>query len=464
MNVKQRWFTLAALLLVSVTVWTISAQTNAGRNIWLPFLSRGGVNSAPPPTPAPPTMSTVPATATPTPTPPAVQCVPFQPNPTTGQVVVPPADAVSARLTVPQGFAVRLFAQGLNGPRLMTIGPDGALYVAERGEDRVVRLADANNDGLADGVEAVVTGLSGPHSVEWCQDQSSKQYVMYIAENDQVTKLENGQTTKIVELPTGGSHTTRTARIGPDGYLYVAVGSTCNVCVETDKRRAAILRYNLDGSIPADNPFANDPNPNRRPVWAEGLRNSVDFLWMPNGQLWANMNGSDDLGNDVPPEEVVINVEKGKFYGWPYCYTPALGTVPPGTQEVPDTVHQLPGFDCTQATPALFTDLAHQAPLGMTRYGAAQFPAQYQGGLFEAYHGSWNADQTPRDCKVQFIQVQDGKPVASSTFLSGFRNNDQQDCASAWGRPAGVVTGPHGELFVSDDKNGNIYRIVYTGK
>jgi glucose/arabinose dehydrogenase len=444
MKRNQRWIAVAALLLlVGGTFWTISAQA-AGGKIWLPFITGSGVSSAPEITPMPPTASAVPPT-------PTVEGTPVP-------VVVPPADAASARLTVPPGFAVRLFAKGLNNPRLMTTGPDGALYVAERGAGRVVRLADANHDGLADAVEPVVTGLNGPHSVEWYQG------ALYIATNDQVLKWQNGQKTKIVDLPTGAGHSTRTAHIGPDGYLYVAAGSTCNACVETDQRRATIMRYTLDGKIPADNPFANDPDPNRRPVWAEGLRNSVDFLWMPNGQLWANMNGSDGLGNDVPPEEVVINVEKGRFYGWPFCYTPTLGAVPPGTKEVPDTVHDLPSFDCSTATPALFTDLAHQAPLGMARYDATQFPALYQGGLFEAYHGSWNADQTPRDCKVQFIQVQNNVPVKSATFLSGFRDNDQQECGSAWGRPAGVAVGPHGELFVSDDLNGNIYRIVYTGQ
>ena len=460
MKPKQRWFTLAALLLVGGTLWTISAQTSAGRNIWLPLLSRSGVSSAPPITPLPPTVNTGPPTATPTAMPTATSVA--TPVATAVPPVVPPADEASARMTVPAGFAVRIYASGLNNPRLMTIGPDGALYVAERGVGRVVRLADANNDGLADVVEPLVTGLNGPHSVEWYQG------ALYIATNNAVVKWENGQQATIVKLPTGGRHTSRTAHIGPDGYLYVSVGSSTDYEVESDKRRAAILRYNLDGTIPADNPFVNDPDPNRRPVWAEGLRNSVDFLWMPNGQLWANMNGSDNLGNDVPPEEVVIKIEKGKHYGWPFCYTAQLGVVPAGAKEARDTrVPFTSSFtSCDQATPALFTDLAHQAPLGMTRYGATQFPAQYQGGLFEAYHGSWNAEQTPRDCKVQFIQVQNNQPVAASTFLSGFRDNDQQNCGAkeSYGRPAGVTVGPNGELFVSDDKKGNIYRVVYVGK
>jgi glucose/arabinose dehydrogenase len=185
---------------------------------------------------------------------------------------------------------------------------------------------------------------------------------------------------------------------------------------------------------------------------------------MPDGQLWADHNGSDMLGDDVPPEEVVIHVEKGKFYGWPYCYTPTQGATPEGTAEVNDTRVPFDDriSDCSQATPALFTDLAHQAPLGMALYNQTAFPQEYQGSIFEAYHGSWNST-APRDCKVQQIVVQDGKPVDSKPFITGFRDSDSQDCGSAWGRPAGVTVGPKGELFVSDDLNGNIYRVIYAG-
>ncbi|HEU4326328.1 MAG TPA: PQQ-dependent sugar dehydrogenase, partial [Roseiflexaceae bacterium] len=229
--------------------------------------------------------------------------------------------------------------------------------------------------------------------------------------------------------------------------------------------RATIMRFNPDGSIPADNPFANDPTESRRPVWAEGLRNSVDFLWTPEGRLWANHNGSDGLGNDAPPEEIVIDVERGKHYGWPFCYTPSLGATPAGTDEVRDTRVPFapPVASCADVTPALFTDAAHQAPLGMARYGQTQFPADYRSNLFVAYHGSWNADQTPRDCRVQMVVVRDGAPVEAREFLGGFRDNEQQECGAAWGRPAGVAVGARGELFVSDDRNGNIYRVVYVG-
>jgi glucose/arabinose dehydrogenase len=369
---------------------------------------------------------------------------------------------------VPEGFAVRLFATGLQNPRLMTVGPDGHLYVAERGASAVVRLPDANGDGLADRREVLAQGLNRPHSVEWFQG------ALYVAEGDRVSRLADangdgdmadaGERTTVTDnIPSGGGHSSRTLHFGPDGKLYVSAGSTGNNEPESDLRRAAILRFNPDGSIPADNPFANDSEVTRRPVWAEGLRNTIDFLWLPDGRLWANHNGVDGLGDDVPPEEIVIEVEGGRHYGWPYCYTPAQGAVPEGTREVRDTRVTLGRLaSCDEAVPALFTDLAHQAPIGVAQYRAEQFPAEYRGNLFVAYHGSWNSS-VPRDCRVQMIVVRDGQPVEATPFLSGFRDGDSQRCGDAWGRPTGVAVGAGGELFVADGENGNVYRVVYVG-
>lgn len=396
--------------------------------------------------------------------------LPLVVRPPSNGLPLPPPDAASARLSVPTGFAVRIYAQGLNTPRLMTVGPDGMLYVAERGAGRVVRLPDANNDGLADRVEVIMDGMNGPHNAEWFEG------ALYVAENDKVTRLRDTnndgdfrdageKTTITTNIPTGGGHTSRTLHFGPDGKLYVSAGSATNNSPEADKRRAAILRFNPDGSIPADNPFANDPTVTRRPVWAEGLRNSVDFVFLPDGRLLANHNGSDGLGDNAPPEEIVIDVERGKHYGWPSCYTPTLGATPPGTQEVRDTrlAVQPPLTSCADAVPALFTDLAHQAPLGMQRYTGTHFPELYRNNLFVAYHGSWNSD-VPRDCKVRMIVMQNGQPVSANDFLTGFRDNSPtQECGSAWGRPVGIAVGAKGELFVSDSKNGNVYRIIFTG-
>jgi glucose/arabinose dehydrogenase len=387
---------------------------------------------------------------------------------------VPPADAVAARLRVPAGFQVRGFAEGLDRPRLMTIGPDGALYVAERSAGQITRLPDRDRDGVADAHEVVVSSLVGPHSAEWIAG------CLYVAQDDKVSRhcdadadgaLE--QHSRMVALPTGGGHTTRTLHQGPDGKLYVAAGSTCNVCLERDPRRAAILRFNLDGSIPSDNPFAGDPDPLRRPVWAEGLRNSIDFVFMPDGQLWANHNGRDNMistraKDDRPLEELVIAVQAGEHHGWPFCTSEHpdgnLAAGPGPYVEVADPSGDVPaapvGFSCADAVPALFTSLAHSAPIGIARYDGAAFPASYRGDVFVALHGSWNRTP-PAPCKVVRIQVESGKPVAADDFLTGFQRNASQPCGDAWGRPAGVVAGADGALYVSDDQNGRVYRVVW---
>lgn len=387
---------------------------------------------------------------------------------TTGDLALPPEDEASARLQVPEGFAVRIFASGIGTPRLMTVGPDGILYVADIDGNRVVRLPDADNDGLADEVQVIAEDLPGVHSVEWFNDW------LYVAEGAQIERLKDEDGDGVFELrvlvtdniPDPVHHRTRTLHFGPDGMLYVTTGSSSNNDPETDPRRAAMLRFNADGSIPDDNPFISDLNDQRHAIWAEGLRNSIDFLFLDDGRLLANQNGSDLLGDDVPPEEVVIEVEGGKHYGWPYCYTPTLGVVPDDEVEVHDErVPFDPAIlpDCSTVVPGLFTDLAHQAPIGMVQYKATAFPAEYQGNIFEAYHGSWNST-APRDCKVQMIVLSDGTPTEGQPFLTGFRDDEAQACGDAWGRPAGLAVGTNGELFVSDDQNGNVYRVIYVGE
>jgi glucose/arabinose dehydrogenase len=275
-------------------------------------------------------------------------------------------------------------------------------------------------------------------------------------------------------IPAGSGHITRTIHIGPDGKMYVSAGSSCNVCVESDPRRAAILRFNPDGSIPPDNPFATDGDLRKRPLWAWGLRNSVDFLWTPSGEMWANMNGRDNLmdanglPDTLPPEGIVYPIKGGHSYGWPYCYTPGLGFNENSVAQVLDDQSGLAlpaGFDCGQAVPALFTDLAHSAPLGMSLGRPGNFPAPYQHDLYVAYHGSWNVQNSVniRDCKVERIIVEDGRPVRNETFVGGWRA-DGETCGdpSAYGRPADVAFGPDGAMYISDDAGGRVYRLIYT--
>lgn len=385
------------------------------------------------------------------------------------QSSLPPEDEATRRIQLPAGFAIRIFAIVPASPRLMAVGPDGHLYVALMSSGQIARLPDRDNNGLADGVEIVASGLDRPHNLEWYNGW------MYVAENPRIDRLTDQDKDGVYEtrqlvtsnIPGQGGHNTRTLHFGPDGKLYISAGSSCNVCVESDPRRAAILRFNPDGSIPADNPFAADVDTQKRPVWAWGLRNSVDFLWTPTGDLWASMMGSDGLGDNTPPEVMVTRVEKGSWHGWPYCYTPKLGTNQPPQGQVRDTRLPLPsGRDCSQAVPALFTAPAHSAPIGMSTAVESNFPASYQDDLFVAYHGSWNTSSPAnyRDCKVERVIVENGAVVGSETFATGWRAADRL-CgdAATWGRPAGITIGSDGAMYISDDDSRRIYRIVYTG-
>lgn len=401
-----------------------------------------------------------------------------------GSLPLPPPDEASNRLSVPAGFAIRIYASGLPGrPRLMEIGPEGALYVALVDAGKIIRLPDRNQDGLADGVEVVLSGLSGPHNLEWFNG------FLYVAQNNNIQRFTDANGDGLyerdasfqIDLPAPLGHTTRTLHFGPDGKLYVSVGSSCNICDESgpytlsgyDPRRAAILRYNPDGSIPTDNPFRNASDNRLWPVWAYGLRNSVDFTWSPSGQLWASSQGSDDLldsngqPDTLPPEELIIPVQEGQSHGWPYCYTPVSGLNNPPQPEVRDLRMSLPaGFTCTMAIPALFTGPAHAAPIGLGWGPNNEWPAAYRDDLYLALHGSFNTNNPAnyRDCKVERILIEGGTVTGSMSFVNGFRAPGKK-CSdtSSYGRPADVVTNTKGEMFISDDKSNRIYRVIYTG-
>ncbi|WP_299026856.1 PQQ-dependent sugar dehydrogenase [uncultured Thermanaerothrix sp.] len=380
-------------------------------------------------------------------------------------LALPPEDEAAQRLQVPPGFAIRIFAEGLpTRPRFMAFGPDGWLYISLMNSGQIARLPDRNGDGRADATEIVASGLYLPHGLEWHAGW------LYVAEGDRIERLRDGdgdgrletreQVTDNIPPPVG--HASRTLHFGPDEKLYVSVGSSCNVCEEEDPRRAAILRFNPDGTIPDDNPFATDPDSRRHPLWAWGLRNSVDFLWTPDGVLWADHNGSDGLGDDLPPEEIVIPVQRGAWHGWPYCYTPDVGAV--SGPEVRDERLALPsGLDCAQAVAARFTAPAHSAPLGTTLGEGALFPPAYRQSLYVAYHGSWNTTSANiRDCKVERILLDAaGQPIAAEPFVTGFRAPGKP-CgdAATYGRPADVIFGPEGAMYVSDDKGMRVYRVI----
>lgn len=349
--------------------------------------------------------------------------------------------ALVNQLQLPAGFSVAVWADGLGNPRMMAFGPDGTLYVTRRQQGDVLALRDLNGDGRADEQQVVASNLTGVHGI------TVRDSALYLATPTHVYRadiLSNGTLSApqviISDLPLGGQHPNRTLGFGPDGLLYITVGSTCNACDDNDEN-ATMHRANADGS--------------GRTVIATGLRNTIGFGWHPvSGQLWGMDHGSDWRGDDQPPEEL-NRIDVGGNYGWPFCFADRLvdrfiPTPPQGTTRE--------AYCATTRGPVL-TYQAHSAPIGMTFYTAGQFPAEYRNDAFVAMRGSWNRRQ-PTGYKIVRIQFNDGgQPVAISDFLTGFLIENGQ---AHFGRLAGVTVAPDGSLLVSEDTNGVIYRITYT--
>lgn len=351
-----------------------------------------------------------------------------------------PAAPPLEHLKVPADFTISVFASDLAGARLMAVSPDGVLYVARQTKGEVVALPDRDKDGRADKAEVVLSGLTRPHSLAFHGGY------LYVATNPAVLRVRysggkvEGQPEKIIDLPVSTApHWTRTIGFGRDGKLYVAIGSSCNVCAEEpDARRTTIMQYNADGS--GGRPFA------------KGLRNAIGFDWDPQtGKLWADDMGQDKLGDEMPPDEINL-IEEGKHYGWPYF----IGrNVPNPAPELKDAK---PTVTADQAVPPALELQPHSSPIDLRFYAGRQFPAAYRGAMFVALHGSGNRSEKI-GYKVVRVVMKDGRPTGVEDFASGWLKDGQ-----VLGRPAGLVVGADDALYISDDNKGFIYRVAYTKK
>jgi len=360
--------------------------------------------------------------------------------------VTPTPTDPAAALHLPPGFQAGVFARlppagsdYFRGPRFMAVGPDGHLYLSLGRDNKVVMLPDRNHDGRADEVVTVADRLNAPQGLAFIDGK------LLVANQDGVVRLENGHALPFISgLPAGG-HTLKSLKSGPDGYLYLNVGSSCNVCTETDPLRATILRYTADGK----------PAGTRGAVWAEGLRNSQGFAWHPaTHAMYATNDGADMRSgtqngkpDDSLPPEHLNRIESGAHYGWPYCWGNRL----------PDPNFAAPAGNCAKMQPPALTLPAHSTPIGIAFVDTSVFPAEYQHDAIVALHGSWNREQ-PSGYKVVRVKFRDGRPVGVSDFITGWL-----DARGAWGRPVDVMFGPDGALYVSDDRAGMIYRITSTG-
>lgn len=342
--------------------------------------------------------------------------------------------ALSTRIRAPRGFSIHTFARNLPNARWMAMIDTGDIVLSRpRAGEVVLVQRDADGDGVSDGSRVLLTDLDRPHGLALHAGH------LYVAETGGVFRVPfdapqgvvSGEREVIIDdLPPGGNHWTRSINFGPDGKLYVSVGSTCNVCIEDDPKRAAMLRYNADGS--------------GYEVYATGLRNSVGFAWQPGtDRLFATDNGRDLLGDDFPPCELNQVVEGG-FYGWPF----ANGAKIPD----PDFGGNIERVEASIAP--VYGFAAHNAPLGITFYDGDTFPKRYHGAAFVALHGSWNRS-TKDGYKVVAVWV-DERQARAEDFIVGFEEDED-----VVGRPVDLKVGPDGALYLSDDFAGVIYRITH---
>ena len=334
-------------------------------------------------------------------------------------------------LQVPSGITADVFAQGLSGPRFMAFSPDGVLFVAERDADRIVALPDRDGDGHADATVVVGTGYGQAHSLAFVDPTTllvpgrTTLYRVTLGED----LRETARTVFYGDYPGDGAHTTRTVLVRDDGQVLLSVGSSCNVCEEADDRRATILE------IPRDGGSAR--------VLMRGLRNAVGLTADPaTGTVWATDMGRDLLGDDTPPE-TLYRVEDGADAGWPRCHAGTL--VDPDFGQRPSPVDGKVGCDGVVAPGATFQ--AHAAPLGLAFWGDR---------AVIAFHGSWNRSSKV-GYEVDWLPWSDGPAGKPEPLASGFLDAFTTEST---GRPAGLVVGPDGALYLSDDKAGFIYRLV----
>lgn len=346
-------------------------------------------------------------------------------------------NATTMPLQLPDGVSVAIFAKNLGGARDLYFTPDGSMLVSVPGQGKVLRL-EVQSDGTAM-PQTLIEGLKQPHGLAMsCTSDGCR---LFVAETNAIRvypydteRRTVGEGKKILDLPGGGGHYTRSLLIHND-KLLISIGSTCNVCREDDERRASVMIANLDGSDAR--------------VYAKGLRNAVFLAEHPTThEVWVTEMGRDLIGNDIPPEELNI-LKDGAFYGWPICYG---NNVHDGAFDKNVYVRN----PCMEPfeTPPVVEMQAHSAPLGIAFF-PDEWPAEYRNDALVAFHGSWNRTP-PTGYKLRRIKLNEkGGVEGQDDFVTGWLTAKNE----ALGRPVDVLFRGK-DLYVSDDKAGVVYRFT----
>jgi glucose/arabinose dehydrogenase len=336
-----------------------------------------------------------------------------------------------ARLQVPQGFQISEYAGGFERPRYMILGPSNEVLLSDSMQKGSVYVL------LDDAPRKLLEGLDRPYGLAFWKDY------LYVAETTSVKRyrynakeMTVGPGEEVVPLKEAATgHWTRSILFDRKGEkFYLGVGSQSNVSPGEPEIRAAISRYNPDGS--------------GREIIATGTRNPIGMDWYPGSDtLWAAVQERDLIGDDLVPD-FFTSIKPGGFYGWPFAYI--------GPNEEPRNKGQRPDLVAKTIVPDVVLP-AHVAVLDARFYTGKQFPRHFQGGAFLAYHGSWNRAQRI-GYSVVFIPFAKGKPSGPvEDFLTGFMLDPEKK--EVWGRPVGLLQMPDGSLLVSDDGGNKVWRI-----
>jgi glucose/arabinose dehydrogenase len=336
----------------------------------------------------------------------------------------------NAAFQLPPGFHIAVFAEGFEDPRNMALAPNGDIFVAEAAGGRITILRGGRHFTFASDVDRPF-GLAFTNGFLYVGAESA--VLRYAYKPGQT--IASGAPQRIASLPSGG-HATRNVIFSRDGSkLYVAVGSTGNVEVERNPKRAAITEMRPDGSGSR--------------IFASGLRNPVGLALEPqSGALWTAVNERDGLGDELVPD-YITDVRDGAFYGWPYSYI--------GAHEDPRRAGERRDLVAKSVVPPLLFE-SHSAPLGMCFYNGTMFPPAYRGNAFVALHGSWNRSALT-GYKVVSVPFRNGRPAGGyDDFVVGFLFDVN---GKAFGRPVGLLVLPDGSLLIADDGGNLIWRVTY---
>ena len=362
-----------------------------------------------------------------------------------------PADA---RLRVPPGFRIDLYADGFRDPRFLLAAPNGDIFVVESRANQIRILRDTKKGGMPDTNEIFTEqDLNRPFGIAFYPPGDEPQF-LYVANTDGVIRFPyrngdikaRGPAQQLAAhlspgaLLRGGGHWTRDIVFSPDGKkMYVSIGSRSNVSDKAaEENRARIFEFNPDGT--------------GQKVYAWGIRNAVGIAFRPGtNELWMSTNERDEIGEDLPPD-YISSVRPGGFYGWPWFYI--------GNHADPRHKGKHPELADKVIVPDVLVQ-AHSATLNLCFYTGEQFPAEYKGDIFAAFHGSWNRMKRTgyKVVRVPFDHSTGKTRGEYEDFVTGFVAPE----GKVWGRPVGITVAKDGGLLISEDGNGTIWRVSYGG-